>query len=82
MLISQRWTIKEEKEKNMSYQYNLMSILTSFNSPCIPASSARKPDEPSPIPPIFSTWIDVSKNFAKADATWLEDSIYSQVMLK
>lgn len=51
-----------------------MLILTSFDSFVTPSCSTRKPDEPSPIAPILSTWTDVPKNFPKLAAIWLEDS--------
>ena len=54
-----------------------MLILTSFNSFVMPSCSSWKPVEPSSIPPIFSTSMDVCKNFPKATATWLEDSTNS-----
>lgn len=55
--------------------WNLMLILTSFNfSSMMPSCNSRKPDEPSPIPPTFSTSMDVCKNCPKATATWLEDN--------
>lgn len=50
-----------------------MLILTSFNSSIMFSCSSRNPDEPSPIPPTFSTSMDVCKYFPKATATWLED---------
>ena len=71
-----------KKAPELQALLNLILSFTSFSSPFTSSLSSRKPDEPNPMPPTLSTWIDVPKNFPKAAATWLDENNHIKTQME